>query len=483
MALYKHRMECKLKRSEQWLATILRSIGDAIIATDAEGLITFMNPVAEALTGWEQKEALGRELLEVFRVREEASTATPENIVRKVIHNGAAVTFLGRNYLLARDGREIPIEAKATPFLGVHGKNMGMALIFLDISEQIRTEEALRRSERLLSIKNQVANIFLTVPDEEMYAEVLEVIMGFMESPYGIFGYIDETGNLVIPSLTRNVWGECRVHEKTIIFPRDKWGGMWGRSLKEGRPLFGSDAFHVPEGHVAINSFLTAPIVYRGETIGLISVANKEGGYDEDDRDLLQALASRIAPILKARLERDRQEKERRRAEEELLKSESQLRSIFDAIPDLVSIIDKDYRILLSNWHGGYDYVREDIRATRPHCYEAYYGTDRVCEPCHVEEAFRTGTLVFREKYNPHVGFVEIYGAPIFDGDRQRGAGRGNRPGYHPAKDRRGGPCHRERAPCCHPPLHWRRGNHRRHGWEDRPYQQDCRGNDRLEPG
>ena len=417
MGLYKHRMERRVKDSEQWLATILRSIGDAIIATDAQGLITFMNPVAEALTGWAQNDALGKELLEVFRVREETQTAAAGNIVQKVIHNGAPVTLLGRNYLLARDGREIPIEAKATPFLGVEGKNMGLALIFLDISELIKTEEALRRSERLLSIKNQVANIFLTVPDEEMYAEVMEVIMAFMKSPFGFFGYIDDAGNLVLPSLTGNIWEECRVHEKAIIFPRDKWGGMWGEALKEGRPFFASDAFHLPEGHLAINSFLSVPIIYRGETIGIISVANRERGYVEDDRDLLHAIVLRIAPILKARLERDRQEKERRRAEEELLKSESQLRSIFDAIPDLVSIIDKDYRIILSNWHGGYDYVPEEIRNLRPHCYAAYYGTDRVCEPCHAEEAFRTGKLVFREKYNPRIGYVETYGAPIFDGE------------------------------------------------------------------
>jgi PAS domain S-box-containing protein len=418
MGIYKHRMEGRLKRSEQWLATILRSIGDGIIATDAQGLITYINPVAEALTGWEQKEALGRELLEVFRVREETPTTTANNIVRRVIHNGASVTLLGRNYLIARDGREIPIEAKATPFQGVQGKNMGLALTFLDISGLIKTEEALRRSERLLSIKNQVANVFLTVPDEEMYAEVLQVIMDFMESPFGIFGYINEAGDLVLPSLSRSVWDECRVHEKSIIFPRDKWGGMWGQALKEGRPLFGSDSFHVPEGHLAIDRFLAVPILYRGESIGIIAVANRErGGYDEDDRDLLQAVASRIAPILKARLERNRQEMERKRAEEELLKSESQLRSIFEAIPDLVSIIDRDYRIILSNWHGGYEYVPEDIRPLRPHCYAAYYGTDKACEPCHAEQAFRTGQLAFREKYNPNIGYVECFAAPIFDGE------------------------------------------------------------------
>ena len=417
MGLYKHRMERKLKNSEQWLATILRSIGDAIIATDAEGLITFMNPVAEALTGWDKNDALERKLMEVFRVRREEQTAEPEELVHKVIHNGAAVTLLGRNYLLSRDGREIPIEAKATPFQGVQGEKMGLALTFMDITELMGTEEALRRSERLLSIKNQVANVFLTFPDKEMFAEVLEVIMDVMESPYGFFGYIDEEGDLVIPSMTKSVWDECRVHEKTIIFPRGKWGGMWGQALRDGLPFLGSDIFNVPEGHVAIKSFLAVPIIYHNETIGIISVANKGGGYGDYDKDILQSLVSRIAPILKARLERDRQEKVRRRAEEELLKSESQLRSIFEAIPDLISIVDKDFRIVLSNWHGGYDYVPEEVRAIRPHCYEAYYGVDGICEPCHVKEAFRTGELVISEKYNPQIGYVETYGAPIFDGE------------------------------------------------------------------
>lgn len=417
MGVYKHRMEGRLKSSEQWLRTILRCVGDAVIVTDAEGIITFMNPVAEALTGWERTEAMGGRLIDVFKIRGEEPAETTERIVHRVIHGGASINLLGRNYLLCKDGKEIPVDAKATPFTGVQGENMGLVLAFSDISELIKTEEALRRSERLLAIKNQVANVFLTVPDEEMYTEVLEVIMGFMESPYGFFGYIDESGNLVIPSLTKNIWDECGVHDKSTIFPCERWGGMWGRALTEGRPYYGYNVFNVPEGHLAIKSFLAVPIIFHNETIGIIAVANREAGYADDDQDILQSLASRIAPILRARLERDRQEKERRRVEEELLKSESQLRSIFEANPDLVSIIDKDYRIILSNWHGGYDYVPEEIRAARPHCYEAYYGNDRICEPCHVEEAFRTGQLVIREKYNPHVGYVETYGAPIFDGE------------------------------------------------------------------
>jgi len=415
MALYKHGMEVKLKCGEQWLATILRSIGDAVIATDMQGIVTFMNPVAEELTGWGREEALGRYLSEVFRIREDGPVPPVENIVSRVISNGAAVTFLGRTFLIARDGREIPVEAKATPFTGVQESNMGMALVFLDITKRMRTEEALRRSESILSIKNQIANVFLTVPDEEMYSEVLKVILEAMESPLGLFGFIDENGNLVVPSLTGDLWDECRVHEKTVVFPRKCWAGLWGRALREQKSFISSVPFHLPDGHVGIDSFLAVPVLYRGETIGLFSVANRVGGYDAGHRDFLEALADRVAPILQARLQRDRQERERNLAEEALRNSEKLLRSVFAAIPDLFSIIDRDHRIVLSNWHGGYGYVPQEIRDLHPYCYDAYYGRDSSCEPCHANDVFATGQPAFREKHNPRIGHIEVRAFPIFD--------------------------------------------------------------------
>jgi PAS domain S-box-containing protein len=349
MALYKHRMESKLRRSRQWLATILRSIGDAVIATDSTGSITFMNPVAQALTGWSQDEALGRDLNEVFRVRDDGAIGTQGNIVPKVINNGTAVSFLGMTYLIAKDGRETPIEAKATPFVGVQGSNTGLALVFLDITERMRTEEALRRSERILSLKNQVANVFLTVADDEMYSEVLGIIMEALESPYGIFGFVDESGDLVIPSLTKGVWEECRVHEKTIVFPREKWVGLWGKALREQQTLFSNSPFDVPEGHVAIDNFLTAPILFRGQTIGLLAVANREREYDENDKELLESVASRIAPILDARLQRDRQEAERQVAEQALANEKERLAVTLRSIGDGVITTDVDGNIVLLN--------------------------------------------------------------------------------------------------------------------------------------
>jgi two-component system NtrC family sensor kinase len=91
------------------------------------------------------------------------------------------------------------------------------------------------------------------------------------------------------------------------------------------------------------------------------------------------------------------------------------LQKILEAIPDLFAFIDSDFHILLSNWHGGYEYVPEEVRKGTPICYKAYYNRDAPCEGCHVTEVFKTGKPVIYEKMNPNIGYVEISAFPLFD--------------------------------------------------------------------
>ena len=189
-------------------------------------------------------------------------------------------------------------------------------------AEYKNTVEALRQSQRQLSIRNKIVEIFLTIPDDEMYGAVLEVLLETMESKYGIFGYIDEHGRLIIPSMTRDIWEKCRVPDKTIVFPRDKWGGIWGRALKEKKSLYTNEGLHAPEGHVPITRVLVVPVMYGGQVIGLLGVANKATDYSLKDLEFLESIAGKIAPILNARLQRDREERERKQAEEALKRSE-----------------------------------------------------------------------------------------------------------------------------------------------------------------
>jgi PAS domain S-box-containing protein len=126
-------------------------------------------------------------------------------------------------------------------------------------------------------------------------------------------------------------------------------------------------------------------------------------------------LAQVLAKMGLKNLELAREVQERKLAEKALRQSETTLRKIFETIPDQLHIIDKNFRVLHSNWHGGYEYVSEEMRMRNPFCYEAFYGLDRPCENCQALEVFKTGRPVIREKINPNTGYVEIHAYPVFD--------------------------------------------------------------------
>jgi len=137
MALYKSRMELKLREREEWLSTVLKSIGDGIIATDQEGLITFMNPLAEKMTGWTQDEALNKSLRDVFCLEGSSSgkVTRPEK-------GGDA----GENILFSRTGCQIPVEQTSTPIIDRKKTHRGNVLVFRDIALRKTAEQELKES-------------------------------------------------------------------------------------------------------------------------------------------------------------------------------------------------------------------------------------------------------------------------------------------------------------------------------------------------
>ena len=102
LGLYKHQTDRKLYEQHEWFRTTLTSIGDAVIATDAQGLVTFINPVAEALTGWPMAEATGRPVQEVFHIINEHSRARVDDPVSKVLRTGKIVGLANNTVLIDR---------------------------------------------------------------------------------------------------------------------------------------------------------------------------------------------------------------------------------------------------------------------------------------------------------------------------------------------------------------------------------------------
>src|SRR5262245_60139484 len=121
--------------SQDWWRVTLDSIGDAVIATDPQGQVVFLNQVAQGLTGWTQAEAAGKPLQEVFVIVNETGRSAAENPVGKVLQTGHVVGLANHTILLNKKGREIPIDDSAAPIRGLTGELLGVVLIFRDITE------------------------------------------------------------------------------------------------------------------------------------------------------------------------------------------------------------------------------------------------------------------------------------------------------------------------------------------------------------
>jgi PAS domain S-box-containing protein len=141
IALFRHTIKTKLKNNEQWLTAVLSSIGDAVIATDKDELVTFMNPVAESLTGWNQKETLGKPLNAIFNLIDEKSRKSEKSLAKASMEKDTVMNLDDRNVLLVtKDGKDIPIDDSAAPIKNHEGNTTGSIIVFRDITKRKQTE-------------------------------------------------------------------------------------------------------------------------------------------------------------------------------------------------------------------------------------------------------------------------------------------------------------------------------------------------------
>jgi PAS domain S-box-containing protein len=136
--------------SEEWLFTTLESIGDGVIATDAQGAITFMNLVAVTLTGWSEEEAQGRACHEVFHIVNESTRMETECPVVKVVRDGVVCELAKHTVLIARDGIEHNIDDSSSPIRNKAGLLIGVVLIFRDVTERRKSEQTLQEQQEIL---------------------------------------------------------------------------------------------------------------------------------------------------------------------------------------------------------------------------------------------------------------------------------------------------------------------------------------------
>jgi two-component system cell cycle sensor histidine kinase/response regulator CckA len=143
IALHKHEIEAKLRERELWLATTLKSIGDGVVATDPANRVTFLNPVAEALTGWSSDQAVGRIAEDILTI---VSNRDPElsSQLREALSEPTTNTPGKGMSLVSRSGRTVPVEDSAAPIVDGTGEVLGKVTVFRDITERTRAEKAIQ---------------------------------------------------------------------------------------------------------------------------------------------------------------------------------------------------------------------------------------------------------------------------------------------------------------------------------------------------
>ncbi len=167
ITLFKHRIDKKLRGNEKWLSTVLTSIGDAVITTDMNGHVKFMNPAAEALTGWKEEEVLGKALEDIFNIVNEYTGEKVENPVQKVLRKGTTVGLANHTVLITRNGTRIPIDDSGAPIKNEKGNILGVVMVFSDITVRRKTEAQLLQSKRDWEDTFDTITDMITVHDKD----------------------------------------------------------------------------------------------------------------------------------------------------------------------------------------------------------------------------------------------------------------------------------------------------------------------------
>ncbi|MGA1795899.1 MAG: PAS domain S-box protein [bacterium] len=323
-----------LRESEERYRTFLQNFQGIAFRQHFDFTPVFFHGNCEGITGYREEDLAGGKIRWNDIVYPEDLAMFYETGIR--LH-GTPDQAIERQYrIIRKDGRVVWVHEFIRNICNHKGRPVMLQGSVYDITDHKLADQALQQSQNELSIRNRIANIFLTLSDEAIYSEVLKVVLDAVESPLGYFGYIDEGGNLVCPMLSRHIREHCRMPGKDIRFHSESWRGLWGKSLAEKGSFIMNTPLTVPEGHLPINRTLIVPVIHKGEVIGQITVANRDQDYSDADLGLLEAIAHSIAPLLHARLQVERQEERRSRAETELFLTKSHLEYLLRSVPAVI---------------------------------------------------------------------------------------------------------------------------------------------------
>lgn len=283
-----------LRLSEEKYRTMIEHSNDMIWSLDNQGKFTYFNKSAEEISGYKLEDWSGKSFeplvlpADLPRIKEiflETLTGKSQSYEVNVLRENGSVFVLSVN--------SAPIFES--------GQVVGSVSFGRDITEQKHLEEELSLEiEVNTAIADLSRTLLLTSSIDNISSLVLEYAKGLTNSRFGFVGYIDpQTGYLICPTLTRDIWDACQVIDKEIVFK--KFCGLWGWVLNNRNPLITNSleddprSTGIPAGHIPINRFMSVPAMV-GETLaGQVSLANSVRNYTNKDVVVVERLAALYA--------------------------------------------------------------------------------------------------------------------------------------------------------------------------------------------
>lgn len=355
LALSKSISEEDLEKSEKRWSTTISSIGDAVIVTDIAGKITFMNKVAVSLTGWTLQEAADKSLREVFRVVNAETLQEVEDPVDKVLRNGSVVCLASHSVLISKGGAKVPIDDSGSPIRDQDGKVTGVVLVFHDISERKKGEEALYKLNRHLRAISDSDEALMHANEETKFTkEVCNIIVKDCGYALVWVGFAENDKEKTVRPVAFAGFDEGYVDALRVTWDEksERGRGPTGTVIRTGKPYvcnMKSDVNFNPWRAQADKRGYTASLVlplisYDGRTFGALNIYSRElNPFTAEEAQLLTELSNDFAyGIMMLRLRKDREQKE------ETLRKQA---SLIDLSPNAIIVRKLDGTISL--WSKG----------------------------------------------------------------------------------------------------------------------------------
>lgn len=290
--------ECEIKKREDNLRITLNSIGDAVIATDKQGNITRMNPVAERLTGWSVDAAKGETLNEVFHIIHAITREIVDNPVGRVLQSGEIVGLANHTVLISKNGREYQIADSASPIKDAEGNINGVVLVFRDVTEKYEKERQITENEK------KYRGLFTSIRDAILVADTDRNIIDCNPAFSDLFGYRLQ---------------DIRGKKTVTVYQSEEEYAQMGKALREHKGDLSNFLFTV---HYKRKDGTAFP----GETNVF---------YFRDDTDEVTGFIGLIRDIT-----------ERKKAEKELHESEEKYYALFNQAVDAIYLHDYEGNII-----------------------------------------------------------------------------------------------------------------------------------------